>query len=83
MDFTKLKHLFIFEQVQEKKTWTNWQRKYFLPQKIVIKLSEIWVGEPGMRDPGPGKNIPDSGSGSRGQKSTGSWIQIRNTSQTP
>jgi hypothetical protein len=34
----------------------------------------------GNRDPGSGKQpIPDPGSGSRGQKGTGSRIRIRNT----
>jgi hypothetical protein len=47
-------------------------------QKIVTKLSKIWLW-----DPGSGKNLfrdPEKTySGSRGQKGTGSRIQIRNT----
>jgi hypothetical protein len=51
-------------------------------QKVVTKLSKIWVWDPrsGIRDPGSGKNlfpIPDPGS--RGQKGTRSRIRIRNT----
>jgi hypothetical protein len=51
-------------------------------QKLVTKLSKIWVRDPGsgIRDPRSGirkKPIPDPGS--RGQKGTGSRIRIRNT----
>ncbi len=53
-------------------------------QKVVTKLSKIWVWDPGsgIRDPGSGINlfrIPDPGS--RGQKgpNPGSRIRIRNT----
>jgi hypothetical protein len=73
---------FIFEMLK-KKIWANFQRIIeLLNQKIVIKLSKIWVWDPGswIRDPGSGKNlfrIPDPGS--RGQKGTGSRIRIRNT----
>jgi hypothetical protein len=44
-------------------------------QKIVTKLSQIWVKDPrsGIRK----KPIPDTGS--RDQKGTGSRIRIRNT----
>jgi len=44
-------------------------------QKFIIKLSKIWVWDPGagIRK----KPIPDPGS--RGQKGTGSRIRIRNT----
>jgi hypothetical protein len=44
-------------------------------QKIVTKLSKIWVRDPrsGIRK----KPIPDPGA--RGQKGTGSRIRIRNT----
>jgi hypothetical protein len=59
----------------------NWYRKkfeqvdkVFLTHKIVTKLSEIWVGDPGSEirdqknlflDPDPGvKKAPDPGSGS-------------------
>jgi hypothetical protein len=44
-------------------------------QKIVIKLSKIWVWDPGSEI--RKKPIPDPRS--RGQKGTGSWILIRNT----
>jgi hypothetical protein len=60
----------------QKKIWPNFQRILdFFTQKIVTKLSKIWVWDPrsGIRK----KPIPDPGS--RGQKGTGSRIQIRNT----
>jgi hypothetical protein len=66
---------FIFEMLK-KKTWANFQRIIELfTQKIVSKLSKIWVWDPrsGIRK----KSIPDPGS--RGQKGTGSRIRIRNT----
>jgi hypothetical protein len=59
-----------------KKIWAKFTRiiELFI-QKIVTKLSKIWVWDPGsqIRDPGSGKNlfrIPDPVS--RGQKGTGS-----------
>jgi hypothetical protein len=60
--------------VLKKKIWANFQRIVELfTQKIVTKLSKIWVW-----DPGSGKKpIPDPGS--RSQKGTGSQIRIRNT----
>jgi hypothetical protein len=51
----------------KKKIWANFQIIIELfTQKIVTKLSKIWVWDPGsgIRDPGPGKNlyrIPDPG----------------------
>ncbi len=73
--FHKIEHYFSFE-VLKKNIWVNFQRIIELfTQKIVTKLSKIWV-----RDPGSGKNlfrIPDSES--RGKKGTGSRIRIRNT----
>jgi hypothetical protein len=66
-----------------KKLPTEKELKYFLPQKIVTQLSEICVGEPEKEILDPEKNIPDSGPGSWGQKSTGSRIRIRNTARTP
>ncbi len=54
----------------KKKIWANLQRIIKLvTQKIVTKLSEIWVW-----DPGSGKK-PILDPGSRGQKGTGSRIQ--------
>jgi hypothetical protein len=63
----------------------------FFTQKVVTKVSKIWVWDPGfgIRDLGseiwdPEKNlfrIPDPGS--RGQKGTGSRIRIRNTAFRP
>ncbi len=67
----------------KKKIWPNFPRiTAVFTQKIVTKLSKIWVWDPGsgIRDPGSGirkKPIPDPGS--RGQKGTGSRIRIRNT----
>jgi hypothetical protein len=58
--------------------WANFQRILELfTQKIVSKLSKIWVWYPGSDIQDPGKSIPDPGS--RGQKGTGSRIRIRNT----
>jgi hypothetical protein len=68
--FHKIAHYFSFD-VLKKKIWANFQRiiKLFI-QKIVNKLSKIWIW-----DPGSGKNlfrILDPGF--RGQKGTGSRI---------
>ncbi len=73
--FHKIANYFSFEALK-KKIWPNFQRIIELcTQKIVTKLSKIWILEPGS-----GKNlfrIPDPVS--RGQKGTGSRIRIRNT----
>ena len=75
--FHKIGHYFSFEVVK-KKIWANFQRIIELfTQKIVTKLSKIWVWDPGsgIQDPGSGKNLfripdpgvkkaPDPGSGS-------------------
>jgi hypothetical protein len=63
------------------KIWANFQRIIELfTQRIVTKLSKVWVWDPGsgknlFRIPDPGvKKAPDPGSGtlgSRGQKGTG------------
>jgi hypothetical protein len=70
--------------VLKKKNWADFLRIIeFFTQKIVTKLSKIWLWDPGsgknlFRIPDPGvKKAPDSGS--RGQKGTGSRIRIRNT----
>jgi hypothetical protein len=53
----------------KKTNLTNFQKFLELfTQKVVTKLSKIWVRDPGIPDPG-----------SRGQKTTGSRIRIRNT----
>ncbi len=58
----------------KKKIWPNFKRIIELfTQKIVTKLSKIWVWDPGYEISNPGKPY----SGSRGQKGTGS--RIRNT----
>ncbi len=68
--FHKIENYFSFEVLKEK-IWANFQRTIELfTQKIVTKLSKIWLW-----DPGSGKNlfrIPDPVS--RGQKGTGSRI---------
>ncbi len=67
----------------KKNIWANFQRFIELfTQKIVTKLSKIWVWDPGSEIRNTGseirkKPIPDPGS--RGQKGTGSRIRIRNT----
>jgi hypothetical protein len=73
--FHKIANYFSFE-VLKKKSWANFQRIIELfTQKIVNKLSKLWVWDPrsGIRK----KPIPDPGS--RGQKGTVSRIRIRNT----
>ncbi len=73
--FHKIAIYFSFE-VQKKKIWANFQRIIELfTQKIVNKLSKIWVWDPGSEIRDPEKTY----SGSRGQKGTGS--RIRNTGQ--
>jgi hypothetical protein len=60
----------------KKKIWANFQSIIELfTQKIVTKLSKIWVWDPGSRSGIRKKPIPDPGS--RGQKGTG--FRIRNT----
>ncbi len=60
---SQIANYFSFE-VLKKKIWANFQRIIELfTQKIVNKLSKIWVWDPG----------------SRGQKGTGSRIRIRNS----
>ncbi len=55
--FDKIVHYFSFE-VLKKKIWVNFQRIIELfTQKIVTKLSKVWVWDPGIRDPGSGKNL--------------------------
>jgi hypothetical protein len=73
--FHKIANYFSFE-VPKKKIWANFQRILELfTQKIVNKLSKIWVWDPGseirdreknlFRIPDPGvKKAPDPGSGS-------------------
>ncbi len=85
--FKKIANYFSFEGLK-KRIWANFQRIIDLfTQKIVNKLSKIWVWDPGSGKkpiPDPGSRIPDPGS--RGQKGTGSRIpdpgsriRIRNT----
>ncbi len=73
--FHKIVHYFSFE-VLKKTIWAKFQRIIELfAQKIVTKLSKVWVWDlgSGIRK----KPIPDPRS--RGQKGTGSRIRIRNT----
>jgi hypothetical protein len=63
----------------QEKIWDNFQRILELfTQKIVTKLSKIWVWDP--RSEIRKKPIPDPGS--RGQKGTGSRIRIGNTGES-
>jgi hypothetical protein len=66
--FHKIVNYFSFE-VPKKNIWDNFQRiiEVFI-QKIVNKLSKIWVWYPGSEIRDPEKTYP----GSRGQKGTGS-----------
>jgi hypothetical protein len=63
--FHKIENYFSFE-VLKKKIWANFQRIIELfTQKIVTKLSKIWVKDPGSRIQGSKRHrIPDPGSGS-------------------
>ena len=71
-NFTKLQIILVLK----KKIWANFQRIIELfTQKIVNKLSKIWVWDLGSEIRDPEKTY----SGSRGQKGTGSRIRIRNT----
>ncbi len=72
--FHKIENYFSFEMLK-KKIWANFQRIIeLLTQKIVTKLSKIWVWDPGyeIRD-----RDPEKPTRSRGQKGTGSRIRIR------
>jgi hypothetical protein len=79
--------------VLKKKIWANFQRNIELfTQKIVNKLSKLWIWDPGsgirdpgseIRDPGSGKNlfrIPDPGV--KKAPDPGSRIRIRNTGRS-
>jgi hypothetical protein len=71
--------------VLKKKIWSNFHRiiKLFT-QKIVTKLSKVWVWDPGSEilDPRSGKNLfRIADPGCRGPKITGSRIRIRNTAK--
>jgi hypothetical protein len=61
--FHKIVNYFIFEMLK-KKIWANFQRIIeLLTQKIVTKLSKIWVWDPEKPIPDPGvKKAPDPGS---------------------
>jgi hypothetical protein len=58
--FHKIVHYLSFE-VQKKKIWANFQRIIELfAQKIVTKLSKVWVWDPGSRIQGSKRHrIPD------------------------
>ena len=78
--FHKIENYFIFEMLKEK-IWANFQRIIELfTNKVVTKLSKIWVWDPGseIRDPRSGiRKKTYSGSRILGQKDTG--FGIRNT----
>jgi hypothetical protein len=74
--FHKIENYFSFK-VLKKKIWANFQRiiKLFT-QKIVTKLSKIWLSGSRISDPGSrGKKAPDPGSRIRIRNTagTGSW----------
>jgi hypothetical protein len=76
--FHKIESYFIFLKLK-KKILASFQRIIELfTQNLSLSSKKYGVG---IRDPRSGiwkKPIPDPGSGSRGQKGTGSWIRIRN-----
>jgi hypothetical protein len=68
--------------------FTKFEEKKFGPvfidlftQKFVIKLSKIWVWDPGSMIRDPEKTYSGSRIRARGQKVTGSRIRIRNTAK--
>jgi hypothetical protein len=61
--------------VLKKKIWANFRIIELFTQKIVTKLSKIWVRDPGSEI----RKKPILDPGSRGRKGTGSRIRIRNT----
>jgi hypothetical protein len=73
--FHIIENYFIFEMLK-KIIWANFQRIIeLLPKKLSLSSQKYRFG---IRDPRSGKKpIPDTGS--RGQKSTGSRIRIRNS----
>jgi hypothetical protein len=61
----------------KKKIWANFQSiTELFPQKIVNKLSKLWVWDPGSEIRDPEKTY----SGSRGQKGNGSATLVQRTS---
>jgi hypothetical protein len=70
--------------VLKKKIWADFQRIIELfTQKIVNKLSKIWVWDPGseIRDSGSGKNpfrIPDPGVKKAPDPGSGSATRVKN-----
>ncbi len=73
--FHKIAHYFSFD-VLNKKMLANFKRIIELfTQKIVNKLSELWIWDPGSEIRDPGKTY----SGSRIQGSKRHLIRIRNT----
>ncbi len=65
INFYNIKQFYFWTGTE--KIWDNWQRiKVILAKKIVIKLSEIWIWDPGKTYPG-----------FEGQKSIESRVRIR------
>jgi hypothetical protein len=66
-----MENYFTFEMLK-KKIWDDFQRIIELfTQKIVTKLSKIWVWDPGSRIQGSKRHrIPDPGSGSATLRNT-------------
>jgi hypothetical protein len=79
-DVHKIENYFIFEMLM-KKIWPVFTELCIelFNQKFVTELSKIWVWDPRSGIWDPEKPISNRGSGSRGQKGTGS--RIRNTAQ--
>jgi hypothetical protein len=80
--FYKMLNYFIFELLK-KKVWAKFQRIVELfTQKVVTKLSKIWVWDPGsginlFRIPDPGvKKAPDPGSRIRIRNTINSYSEI-------
>jgi hypothetical protein len=70
-----------FEMLKKKKLGDFQRIIELFTQKIVTKLSKIWVWDPGSEiwDPGSGKNLQIPDPGVKKAPVPGSQIRIRNT----
>jgi hypothetical protein len=74
----KIENYFIFEQVRKEFEPIDKELSYLLPKKLSLRSQKYRLGT--GRDPGSEIwNLEKTYLGSRGQKSTGSRIRIRNT----
>jgi hypothetical protein len=85
INFTKLKIILFYVLNAEERYFGQFSRiTAIYPKNLSLSSKNMGLGSV-IRYPGSGtrkKPIPDPGSGSRGQKCTGSRIRIRNTAIT-